>query len=765
MHVIAPILPPITPSKVLMEMKQVRLISKLLLVSALCGLPVAVIGGEGTGASESAEDKFELDPIVVVASKVPRALSEVAAQVTVISSEDIREGMVEDLDGLLKYEPGLEVETAGTRFGAVGISIRGVSGNRVALEIDGVPARSAFAIGAYSNGGRALVEPDRLKRVEVLYGPASVMYGSDAMGGVMSFTTWDPADLLVASDAPAWFGLRGGYQGADSSWVGSVIGAWGEGPHGLLAAGTYRNGHELDNKAPEGTPLDPQDWDSQDYMLRYTFDSPGGNLLRLSAERSKRDVKTEINSLLGYGGRFRWTTSMNGDDHDDVSRLSANYDFSTETWQQGSIRFYRLEHDTDQWTFEERAIAPRPVDIERRFAYRQNLTGMEGFLFREFAWGAGEHRIGLGGEWKHSSIKEMRDGLQTSLVDGSTSNVILGETMPVRDFPNSFTDEYGLWIQDEISLVDGSWEVVPALRWDRYDLDPKPDATWSEANPGTPIVSVSESRVTPRLGVLFHPSSTWSLYGQYSEGFRAPPFEDANIGFNLPLFGFRAIPNPDLKSETSQGLEFGVRRFTAESRFSFAWFHTDFDDFIESRVLIGRDPESGDLIFQSRNIDRARIHGLDLRFDQDLSAWNERLDGWMLNFAGYWAEGENRQSGESLNSISPPQAVLGVSWYSPGGRWDFSLTGTFTAEKKASDIDQTDGVRFATSNWTRLDFSAGWRPSNWLEVRAGIFNLTDKTYWRWLDVANIEADDPMIPVLSRPGRNFSLTARFTMPSN
>ena len=309
------------------------------------------------------------------------------------------------------------------------------------------------------------------------------------------------------------------------------------------------------------------------------------------------------------------------------------------------------------------------------------------------------------------------------------------------------------------------WEVVPALRWDRYDLDPKPDATWSEANPGTSIVSASESRATPRLGVLFHPSSTWSLYGQYSEGFRAPPFEDANIGFNIPLFGFRAIPNPDLKSETSQGFEFGVRRFTAESRFSLAWFNTDFDDFIESRVLIGRDPESGDLIFQSRNIDSARIHGLDLRFDQDLSAWNERLDGWMLNFAGYWAEGENRQSGESLNSISPPQAVLGVSWYSPGGRWDLSLTGTFTAEKKASDIDQTDGARFATPNWTRLDFSAGWRPSNWLEIRAGIFNLTDKTYWRWLDVANIEADDPMIPVLSRPGRNFSLTVRFTMPSN
>jgi hemoglobin/transferrin/lactoferrin receptor protein len=54
--------------------------------------------------------------------------------------------------------------------------------------------------------------------------------------------------------------------------------------------------------------------------------------------------------------------------------------------------------------------------------------------------------------------------------------------------------------------------------------------------------------------LLLRASELWSVYGQYAEGFRAPPFEDANIGFDIPLFGFRAIPNPDLRSETSQGL-------------------------------------------------------------------------------------------------------------------------------------------------------------------------------------------------------------------
>ena len=58
---------------------------------------------------------------------------------------------------------------------------------------------------------------------------------------------------------------------------------------------------------------------------------------------------------------------------------------------------------------------------------------------------------------------------------------------------------------------------------------------------------------------------------------------------------------------------------------------------------------------------------MDLRFDQELSAWGERLEGWMLNLAGLWAEGENRQSGEPLNSISPPQVVAGISWFSAQG--------------------------------------------------------------------------------------------------
>ncbi|MBT8059164.1 MAG: TonB-dependent receptor plug domain-containing protein, partial [Gammaproteobacteria bacterium] len=413
------------------------------LLIALLGWSAGSFAADGAaGTAPNVESAaVELDPLVVVAGKIEQPLSEVAAQITVIDADRIARGMVEDTDSLLRYEPGLELETDGTRFGATGVNVRGIGGNRVDIEIDGVPVRDGFAIGAYANAGRVLVETDRIKRMEVLHGPASAMHGSSALGGVLHIATWDPSDLLDRGEGAIHAGLRTGYRGADDSWVGSAIAAAGQGGHGLLAAATFREGHEMDNQAPASIPVDPRDWSSRDYLAKYTYETDAGNRLRLSASQAGREVSTRIRSLLGYGRRFRFTTSLAGRDEDDSRRFSVDYLFSTGGWEQGQIRVLDIRHDTDQFTREERAQAPRPVEIERRFRYGQDLTGAEFSLFRSLDWGGNRHRIGFGAEYLRGDIRERRDGVQTSLEDGSSTPVILGEVMPVRDFPLSRTDE------------------------------------------------------------------------------------------------------------------------------------------------------------------------------------------------------------------------------------------------------------------------------------------------------------------------------------
>jgi len=701
-------------------------------------------------------DSVELDPIVVVASKRPRPLSDVVGQVSVIDSDFINRYLVENIDDLLRYEPGLNLESSGTRFGANAINIRGIGGNRVAIEVDGVPIRDRFAIGSFSDGGRILAETDRIKRLEVLYGPASTLYGSDALGGVMAITTWDPDDLLALGDGKHWYSLRGGYQSANDSIVGSGVAAWGNDNNGLLFAATWRDGHELDNKAAADTPRDKQDWNSQDYFLRYTYDTRGGNRLRISLNDYRKEALTSIDSLPG-NGRFRSTSSLSGDDSDENRQLNIDYQFDT-AWGNGVIRAFDVSSSTQQLTIEERAASIKPTRLERYFQYDQDFSGLELNLFHDLSLGNSDHHFGAGIEFQRTDSSEYRDGFQQSLVDGSISKIVLGEELPVRDFPNSRTDELGIFLQDEISLGNGGWELVPAIRYDRYDLEPSPDAIYMGDNPGTQVVAITEDNLSPRLGILYHINEDLGIYAQYVNGFRAPPFEDANIGLDIPLFNIRAIPNPNLKSETSQGYEVGFRYISNSTRLTLALFDTQYDDFIETKARIGFDPQSGVLLFQSRNIDRARIYGLDLRLEQDLSAWGESLENWSLSAAGYWSKGENKENDQPLNSVSPPQMVLGVSWLSSDGRWNANLAGTFTARQ--DEIDETAGERFHTPSWKTADLTAGWQVNDHFELSAGVYNLTDERYWRWADVSLFSPDNPMLELLSRPGRNYSISARF-----
>ena len=94
--------------------------------------------------------------------------------------------------------PGVDYEAAGTRFGAEGINIRGIGGNRVAILVDGVPLSDQFDTGSFSNATRDFIDAGLIQNIEVLHGPASALYGSAAIGGVVAVRTPDPADIVSA---------------------------------------------------------------------------------------------------------------------------------------------------------------------------------------------------------------------------------------------------------------------------------------------------------------------------------------------------------------------------------------------------------------------------------------------------------------------------------------------------------------------------------------------------------------------------------------
>jgi len=716
-------------------------------VGVFSGLPVllACFSAAGTAAGDEPEGAASLDPVVVTATREARPVREIAGNVTVITRDDLDRTSATSLSDVFRYVPGADAARSGTRFGSEGVILRGLGGNRVVVELDGVPVSQQFAIGNFSNATRDLVDAGQVETVEVLHGPASALYGSSALGGVVSIRTPTPADLLAAGQRTG-LALSQGYRGSDDTWSGRGSFAATGGPLSGLGLASYHKGHEPDASAADGA--DRQDAETVSGLVKLGWALPDGDILTGMAYRYDSTVDTDITSVLG-AGRFRTTTRLEGSDESRMDLVVAEYRFRGRWVDGGTLRAYLGTTSFDQSTVDERAASSRPVRIDRRFEYDQDTAGVAADLHHVFGWGGRMHRVGLGAEYTTSRIDELRHGSELGLEDGLVSDTVLGETFPVRDFPRSDTDEIGLYLQDEV--VFGGVTTIAALRFDRYRLDPKPDAIYREDNPATVPVEIDTDEISPRLGVIVPLGDSLDLWAQYAHGFRAPSFDEANIGLDIPLFNIRAVPNPDLEPESSDGIDAGLRWRGARARVGASVFYTRYDDFIESKARLGLDPDSGRILFQSRNIGDARIWGAEATADLVLSSW---VPGLSVVGSAYWARGENRDTGEPLNSVGPPQAVLGAHWVSPGGRAEVSLFGTFTL--RHSDLDETAGELFEAPGHGVYDLFVAWRWTGDLVARLAIENLGDKTWWRWADVRGMAPEEPVLALMSQPGRSVSV---------
>lgn len=722
-------------------------IGSVAVLGALLALFSGALGHASDVSPRGAAEEAPLGEIVVVAHKSERSLREIAANVTVLTREQLAEDLSTSLGEGFRYTPGIDEELAGSRFGSEGISIRGIGGNRVALVIDGVPLGDQFDIGNFSNATRDFIDAGFIQRTEVLHGPASALYGSDAVGGVVAVRTVSPADL--AGSRGHGGALSAIWRDADDSRHGIGLTAFGDAARGIVLGASLRDGETADSAAL-ASPLDERQYRRRSALVKFVADDARGRSLRTGILYQGSEVNSDLRSMLGTG-RFAATTTLQGDDE---SRLAVAYaelgfGYPGALVEAGILRVYTGNSDVDQHTLDVRGTAARPVIIDRRFRYEQAFHGFEVNLQRDLDGGAVTHRIGAGVEYRRTRTEEMRNGTETGIEDGLSQSSILGESFPLRDFPVTDTDEWGVYLEDTMMMRD--FTVIAALRSDHYALSPRADAIYAEDNPAAEPVSLSESDLSPKFGLVWHPTETFDLFLQYAHGFRAPPFEDANIGLDIPLFNVRAIPNPDLGSERSDGWDAGLRIRGDSAYLHVGLFHTRYHDFIESKVRIGADPDSGRLLFQSRNLSETHIQGIEGSFGAALPGLPETF---RVNGSFYAARGENHDSGQPLNSVGPAQAVLGLNWRSPDGHRQLRLAATLT--DAWTRRDETAGELFEPAGQTVLDLFLSQAVGERATVRAGLMNLTDRTWWRWSAVRGLAPDDPLLPALAQPGRSLSI---------
>jgi len=712
----------------------------LLLFSALAQAQPEPAGGND-------DPEFKLETVTVVAYRQPRNLSEVAGTITVLDADRIERDVALDIEDLVRYEPGVEVDGGGTRFGFGGFRIRGLGGNRTAIVIDNVPAADRFTVGNFADSGRGLLELGLISRVEILRGPASTIYGSKALGGVVAVSLLEAEDLLLGRDRATRVELAGGSENSRRRAT-AAHAVRGNEWSGVLAASAQAAG-ELDVAGlPDSIAEDQLDRDQGAFVFRAGRRTDFGRIrLTLDGLREERD--SDLKALLG-AGRFGNTTALAGDDRRNQWRVLLDHHFNRiGPIARGQWRLWHQVTDTKQETDESRPLARTPLDLFRRFDFRQESTGLGADFESEIRFAGLRHRIGYGFEAVQSDLEQQRFATQTNLESGELTTTVLGERFPLRDFPRTEVAEAGIYLFDEILLWPDGPTLSSGARFEYYDLNSKPDALFTSAFPDAEIVDLDTTAWAPRVGLVWPVAEELDVFFQFARGFRSPPFEDVNIGLDIPPFGIRAIPNPDLDPELGHTLETGIRYRSRSTMLDLAVFRNRFKDFIDTRALVGFDPIEQVLMFQSINRDRVEIKGAEFHARQTLGL------GFDLELAAEWTRGEDRKTDRSLAGISPPQAIAAIS-YAPNPDWEIRFVTTATRSQRQLVDEQGDPL-FSAPGSTVFDLTGRWQITPRINLSAGIFNLTDKRWFNHANVINRPPGDPVLPLLAEPGINVRTT--------
>ena len=720
-------------------------------------------------AASAATAPTALPAITNTATRTERRVDEVPATVSVVPAADIEAAGARDIKDLFRNQVDLTVRGAPGRFslagpatgraGNEGINIRGLEGNQVLMLVDGIRMPGSFSFGALATGRADYLALEATQAAEVLRGPASTSFGSDGLAGALSLRTLDPDDVLKPGQAAGGFVRLAGSQ-VDNSVVLTGAAALRQGPWQGLLLLSQREGHETRsqgrNEAQNSsrTAPNPLSYRQQVLLGKVFFSVTPTHQLGATVEAVQRRLVTEVFSARAVApappAALPATAVLDLDAQDRVRRtrvsLEHRYDDLNSSWvQKAQTRVYTQDADTRQFAAEDRNTA---ADRTRDSRYRENVVGLSS-QFETTLSGASPQRLSYGIDASRTRISGVRDG--TPNPSAPPPN---GEVFPAKPFPDTDYTLAGAFVQSEIEFgaatggLSGRLTVIPALRYDRFDLDPS-----TAGYAGGTVVLLSGGAVTPRLGAVWRLTDAFAPYAQWAQGFRAPAPGQVNNGFTNVASGYRSVGNPDLKPEKAQSFEVGLRGKAAGLSWQFAAYDNRYRDFISQEVTGGSFTPADPAIFQFVNLGQARIRGIELRGE-----WKVAI-GWSLNAATALTRGTSTRSGVSqpLDSVEPARTALGLRY--AAGAWDLRAD-LLRAEGKARDrIVAATPAAFAPPGYTVLDLSARWQPSPGWTLMANLNNVTDATYWRWSDVRGLADTSTVKDAYTAPGRHLQLALR------
>lgn len=655
---------------------------------------------------------LELPHAVVTATRTSHRAAEVPRAINVLDGATLSRRMPRNSAEALREEVGITVQK--TEHGGGNAIIRGLGSNQVLLLVDGVRLNNS----TYRFGNHpylTTVDNLMLGRMEVVRGPGSTLFGSDAMGGTVNMITRSPG--FGSTDLAAAGRLSARYASADEERIGRMEGTLTGRGIGLTAGASYKDAGDLRRGESDDQPLwenspvtqGPSGYQGYDYDGKLVYGPSEQHKFALAWQSTRRP---EIPRYDRYEnpGFHRWLYT---DQNRDLGYLV--YENPGSPALPLPLRFFASLHRQEEGRdFQRSATGSRTEEFVEVLTY--GFGGQAGYRLAD-------HALTAGGEAYLDEVESFRDITNAA---GATTRQLLGL------YPDgSYYGSYGLFLQDEWRL-NPKFSLIAGARYSMVRMDFTLPATPS-LNLGFGNVQKDFHALTGSLGASYQALPGIYLQANVAQGFRAPNLSDvskngeANTS-SATRFTYE-IPNPDLEPEKLISSEIGVKADREGLKAGVTAFRSDIQDLLGTRTTSFEGDTARTLngqryiLLSKQNLGEAVIWGLETDVQARLYS---RL--W-LRANGTYTTGENTTRSEPVGGFAPFVGLLGLNWEDKS--FSAEVFTRFAESQYELSTDEKTDPRIpegGSPGWATANLRGHYRLPYALRLHAGVENLFDYNY-------------------------------------
>ncbi len=682
---------------------------------------------------------IELADLVVTAARKQDLIYEVPKLVSIITSEKIQEKNIQQVPELLREEVGVVVQK--TNQGGGSPIIRGLKANKLLFLVDGIRLNNATYRGGnvqYLN----TIDSETLDRVEIVHGPNSVMYGSDALGGVVNVITKKP--LLNQNPGYLFNGsVSANLSTADHTRTTHLNFMTSNSKWGVLVDASYKSYGDITRGGQGGTTLMQRlQNDSRTKRVLHKTQSPNAyDAYGLSA---KTLFKVSDLQQITFGYQMN---RQNGVPRYDVVETLKD---SIRTFDPQVRDLVYLSYVNNHGnSFFNNAIVTLSLQrqFERRFRQKfssvnkttdQFRTLTSGFQLQFNKFLAHKHHLVYGTEFYY-------DKVATKSYQRDMSTNELSARDPLFPDGSSFLN-FGLFVQDAFQVLP-KWNLTVGTRLSASRLNAPFRDYLSSVNLGT--IEQTSTALTGSLGSHVSLSENIHFVTNIAQGFRTPNLDDVSKLGPGKGSSFFDVPNPGVGPEKMFSLDGGFKIYSDRLRANIVGFYNHITDLLVRKPaeFNGADfiIDDGDslAVYHKENAGKAFTTGLAMNAEVVVNSNLSVLGNFSYTY------GQNKSAREPLTGIPPLNGLLGMRWNSK--KYWLEMNTRFAVNQNRLSAEDKLDLRIpegGTPGWYTLNLRSGIKLAEAFTIKFAVTNLSDRNYREHLSGLNA------------PGRNFIFGAQF-----